>query len=81
MERLIAHREQDISSLLEARDDLPPEVDGIFQKMVAKDPEHSYQSMQDVVDDMQNCRVTYGHTCMIKRFIAEQKLPKWIGNE
>lgn len=81
MERLIAHREQDIPSLLEARDDLPPEVDGIFQKMVAKDPEDRYQSMQDAVDDMQNCRLTYGHMWMIKRFIAEQKLPKGIGNE
>ncbi|MGB0595742.1 MAG: serine/threonine protein kinase [Rubripirellula sp.] len=81
MERLIAHREQDIPSLLEARDDLPPEVDGIFQKMIAKDPEDRYQSMQGVVDDMQNCRLTYGHMWMIKRFIAEQKLPKGIGTE
>ncbi|MEE2936225.1 MAG: hypothetical protein VYA84_09540 [Planctomycetota bacterium] len=39
MERLIKHREQDIPSLMGARGDLPPEVDGIFQKTVAKDPE------------------------------------------
>lgn len=81
MERLVAHREQDIPSLLEAREDLAPEVDGIFQKMIAKDPQDRYQSMQDVVNDMQGCRLTYGHMWMIKRFIAEQKLPKGIGNE
>ena len=81
MERLVAHREQETPSLLQAWEDIASKVDNIFQKMVVKFPEDRYQSMEDVVVDMQQYRLTYGHRWMIKRFIAEQKLPKRMGSE
>lgn len=79
MERLVAHREQPIPSLRDARDDIAPEVDRIFRRMVAKTPEERYQSMNEVVQDMEKCRKEFGHMWMIKRFIAEQKLPSAMG--
>lgn len=79
MERIIAHREQPIPSLRSARDDIAPEVDRIYQRMVAKAPEDRYQSMSDVIHDMEKCRKEFGHMWMIRRFIAEQKLPSSIG--
>jgi serine/threonine protein kinase len=75
MERIVAHREQDIPSLRSVRDDVNPDVDRIFQRMVAKSPDDRYQSMKEVVLDMRRCRDEFGHMWMIKRFIAEQKLP------
>jgi serine/threonine protein kinase len=79
LERIIAHREQPIPSLRSARDDIAPEVDRIYQRMVAKAPQDRYQTMSDVIHDMEKCRNEFGHMWMIRRFIAEQKLPSSIG--
>ena len=49
MKILMAHREAPIPSLAKQREDVPPEVDAIFQKMVAKRPDDRYQSMLEVV--------------------------------
>ena len=52
--KIIAHREQEIPSLREARPDIPARLDEIFQRMVAKKPDDRHQSMQDVVDDLES---------------------------
>lgn len=51
--KIIAHREQPIPSLCEARPEIPAKLDVIFQLMVAKDPEERYQATEDVVNDLE----------------------------
>lgn len=49
-QRLVAHREQPIPALHDVRPDVPLELDAVFQKMLAKQPDDRYQSMAEVVD-------------------------------
>lgn len=81
MEKIVAHREQSIPSLRESRDDVAPEVDRIYQKMVAKSVDDRYQSVLDIISDMEKCRKEFGNMWMIQRFIAEKKLPSSMSEE
>jgi len=54
--KMLAHREQPIPSLAAARPDLPPALDGVFQRMLAKDPRERFQSMTDVIRALEACR-------------------------
>jgi serine/threonine protein kinase len=49
MERLIAHREQPIPALREARPDAPPELEELYRKLVAKHPQDRYATMKEVI--------------------------------
>jgi CheY-like chemotaxis protein len=50
---LLKHRDAPIPSLCEACKDVPPELDQLFRRMLAKDPRHRPQEMTQVVSSLE----------------------------
>ncbi len=55
IERLLAHREQPIPGLPCRGDTISQQVEAVFRKMVAKKVEDRYQSVSDVLTDLERC--------------------------
>ena len=53
MAMLLKHRDSPIPALRTARPDVPPELETIFRKMVAKLPEERHASMAEVVHELE----------------------------
>ncbi|WP_417387129.1 protein kinase domain-containing protein [Gimesia sp.] len=53
--KILAHREQAIPSLCHACPEIPPAVDALYQKMIAKEPADRFQTMQEVIEAIQEC--------------------------
>lgn len=56
VEKLFAHRDDAIPSLLTARGDIPAELERVYQRMVAKRPEDRYASMTEVLQALEALR-------------------------
>ena len=56
MSKLLAHRDAPIPSLCRADPDIPASVDSVFRKMVAKQSNDRYQSMTEVIRDLEGCQ-------------------------
>jgi serine/threonine protein kinase len=74
MEVLVAHREQAIPSLCEGRDDVPERLRSIFDRCLAKKPEDRFQSMRDLVAELEDCKGEHGMTWVIQRIVSRRKL-------
>ena len=53
MAKLLAHRDSPIPSLHQIRSEVPESVDAVFQKMVAKKAQDRYQTMTEVIADLE----------------------------
>jgi len=51
--KIMAHRQNPVPSLRKARPEVSPEIDAVFQKMVAKKPADRQQSMTEVINDLE----------------------------
>ena len=55
MEKIIAHREQPLPKLREQVPEVPAGLDAVFQKMVARNPDDRYQTMNQLGEDLDAC--------------------------
>ena len=55
MAKLLAHRDQPIPSICEIRPEVPQAVEAVFSRMVAKMVAERYQSMSEVIADLEAC--------------------------
>ncbi len=56
VEKILAHRDKPIPSLRELHQEIPAQVETVFRKMVAKSIEDRYQTMTEVVAELEKCQ-------------------------
>jgi formylglycine-generating enzyme required for sulfatase activity len=56
IQKLMGHRIQEIPSLSARRSDVTPTIEAVFNKMVAKSPSQRYQSMAELIAELEKCQ-------------------------
>ena len=51
--KIVAHRDHPIPSIAAARKGMPADIDAVFRRMVAKNPDDRYPSMDEVIVDLE----------------------------
>lgn len=72
MARLMAHANSPIPSLKSVRPDISPQLQGVFERMVAKKVEDRYQSMTEVIAALETCRNDVTATATVARPVVQQ---------
>lgn len=75
LERLIAHRERPIPSLVEARPDVSPELSAICAKMMSRNANDRYASMGELIRVLEDCLRTIAPDLPEKAPIFPMKQP------
>ena len=60
VKRILAHRDHSIPSMRALRPEVPEALDAVFQRMVSKRSEDRYQSMTEVLGDLESCLARMG---------------------
>jgi hypothetical protein len=72
MSKLVAHREHPIPSLRDIKPDASQRLDAVFRRMVAKQVEARYQSMSEVIADLEKCSRGADEALSVQRPLASQ---------
>lgn len=72
VQKILAHISDPIPSLINKRPEISAELDRIFQKMLAKNPEHRYQQAAQVVADLEAWRHPGATTSLSGEAFAQQ---------
>jgi len=79
--KLLAHREEPIPSLRSSRPEVPESLEMVFRKMVAKSMNERYQSVADVIVDLERCVTGSDQTAEFRKAnvsVSESELTKIV---
>jgi serine/threonine protein kinase len=75
MQRLLAHRESPIPSLREARPEVTEDLDTIFPRMVAKEPQDRFSSMAEVIAALTPCLARQPQPALVSSVAVPEPRP------